>query len=93
MREEAYERVNKEDLILRDHLAIDRTVLANERTLLAYMRTALAVIISGAFLLKFVQNSMIELLGWLCMPLGMAILIFGIYRFRQVQNSIRRRMS
>lgn len=35
------------DLILRDHLAIDRTVLANERTLLAYGRTALTLLIVG----------------------------------------------
>ena len=27
---------NKEDIILRDHLAMERTKLANERTLLSY---------------------------------------------------------
>ena len=35
------EQFTAEELILRDHLALDRTRLANERTLLAYLRTAL----------------------------------------------------
>ena len=35
------------ELILRDRLAIDRTVLANERTLLAYIRTALTLFLVG----------------------------------------------
>ena len=34
-----YEGFAKSDLILRDQLAIDRTLLANERTVLAYIRT------------------------------------------------------
>ncbi len=32
-------KFNKDEMILRDFLAVDRTLLANERTLLAYIRT------------------------------------------------------
>jgi len=42
-----YERLNEEDLILRDELSIDRTRQANERTLLAYPRSAIALVIAG----------------------------------------------
>ena len=35
-----YTQFKKEELILRDYLAADRTALANERTLMAYIRTS-----------------------------------------------------
>lgn len=37
MEEEPYSRFDQEELIIRDYLAADRTVLANERTFLAYV--------------------------------------------------------
>ena len=42
-----YDDVTPEKMILRDHLALDRTELANERTLLAYIRTAMALFLTG----------------------------------------------
>lgn len=48
-----YARFANQEMILRDELAIDRTILANERTFLAYVRTALAFGIVGASCLKF----------------------------------------
>ena len=44
---------NDKELILRDHLALERTKLANERTLFAYIRMALYLLtvgIAGIFL-------------------------------------------
>ena len=49
----AYEHVEPQNMILRDHLAFDRTVLANERTVLAYARTAIALLLTGAILIRF----------------------------------------
>ncbi|MDH5381747.1 MAG: DUF202 domain-containing protein, partial [Cyclobacteriaceae bacterium] len=37
----------KEEIILRDFLALERTTLANERTLFAYIRTSLYLILAG----------------------------------------------
>lgn len=42
-----YDNVDKDKLIIRDYLALDRTKLANSRTLLAYIRTAAAVFAAG----------------------------------------------
>ena len=42
-----YSKFRTEEMILRDWLARDRTVLANERTLLAYLRTTLMLWISA----------------------------------------------
>lgn len=43
----AYGNVNVDEMILRDHLAHERTVLANERTFLAYVGTAIALLAGG----------------------------------------------
>ncbi|AFK01914.1 hypothetical protein Emtol_0762 [Emticicia oligotrophica DSM 17448] len=40
------ERVNK-DLILRENLAIQRTILANQSTILAFLRTSMYFLIAG----------------------------------------------
>lgn len=47
-----YFKENPEELILRDHLAIDRTVLANERTYLSYMRTVVSFLVAALTLFK-----------------------------------------
>ena len=52
MKKNPYEQFADSELILRDHLAIDRTVLANERTFLAYCRPALPLILTGAGCIK-----------------------------------------
>ncbi len=75
--------------LVRDQLAATRTVLANERTFLAYVRTALSLIAAGAFFIKFVQTSGMALLGWTMMPIGIIVLLFGIYRFRATKQSIQ----
>jgi len=41
------EFTNEEKIILRDHLAMERTKLANERTLLSYLRSALYLFLGG----------------------------------------------
>ena len=53
MKSTPYARFKTDELILRDCLAADRTVLANERTLLSYVRTAMAFMAAGAALLRF----------------------------------------
>jgi putative membrane protein len=87
--EKPYLDVACEQLILRDYLAIDRTVMANERTLLAYFRTALAVVIVAFSLIKFFRTEFFEIVGWALIPAGLAVLIFGIIRYRHMQRLIR----
>jgi putative membrane protein len=79
-----------EDLILRDHLALDRTIMANERTLLAYIRTALALLVIGASVVKFYDSPAYLFLGWLFLILGLVTPIIGVVRYQQLLNMIRR---
>ncbi len=83
-----YQQFRKEDLILRDYLALDRTVVANERTFLAYIRTALAFFVSGVTFIHFFGEIVFEILGWTFAPLGVITFIIGWRRFWQVKQSL-----
>lgn len=78
-------------LILRDHLAIDRTRLANERTLLAWWRTGLTLVIAGVTLIKLFEDTRWMVAGGYAMvPLGFATLGFGMVRYLSVRGVIQR---
>ena len=59
MAHEPYREFRAEELILRDFLALDRTVLANQRTFLAYIRTSLAFLVTGAGFIKFFGGGLV----------------------------------
>ena len=50
---------NDKELILRDHLALERTKLANERTLFAYIRMALYLLTVGIGIFQIESISMV----------------------------------
>lgn len=77
-----------EEMILRDHLAVDRTSLANERTLLSYLRTALACVIGGASTLHFLSGMATDIFGTSLVVLGLVSAVFGTYRYRWHQRRI-----
>lgn len=85
--EKIYDRDTR-DLILRDLLALDRTILANERTLLAWIRTSLSVIVAGVGFIKFFEMKIISAIGYGLIPLGVMIFIVGIYRFIRLQRKL-----
>lgn len=72
---------NKEDMILRDFLATDRTILANERTLLAYLRTFISFFAAGIGFIKFVDNTLVVFLGYILAVFSIIVLIFGFKRY------------
>lgn len=85
-----YSRFENSDLILRDELAIDRTLLANERTLLAYLRSGLALLIGGVSILHFTSDGWFRWVGILCIPSGAAATVIGILRFIRMNTAISR---
>ena len=85
-----YSNVNSQEMILRDHLAHDRTVLANERTLLAYVRTAIALFAGGGTLLElFPDVRHLRILGGILLVLGVLTLVVGVWRFVAVGRRLR----
>lgn len=89
MPENPYDRFHNKDLILRDELAIDRTILANERTVLAYLRGALTLIIAGVTFIHFIDKGFLLYLGGGLIPLGLIVGILGYARYRKMDKAIR----
>ncbi len=88
MSQTPYSKFKSDDLILRDELAIDRTLLANERTLLAYLRSAVALLIAGASIMHFANHNWFLAVGVACIPTGIGTGIIGIVRYRKMNSSI-----
>ena len=83
-----YAGFNKDEITLRDHLAADRTILANERTFLAYIRTALTFFVSGATFIKFFDSLILEVLGWIFVPIAVYIMFLGARRYVKMKKDI-----
>jgi putative membrane protein len=79
--------INK-DLILRELLALQRTVLANKSTFLAFLRTVMYFLIAGLSLknlLKFENSNVIELSLFI---ISFLILVLGIFNYFKHKKSI-----
>ncbi len=76
---------NKDEILLRDYLALERTKLANERTLLAYSRTSLYILLGGIAFLEIQEFKNIQWIGSLALGLSSIIFIIGIYRYTQIK--------
>jgi putative membrane protein len=83
-----YQKFAADELILRDELAIDRTLLANERTLLAYLRSAMTLAIAGASILHFSTRPWYGWLGLACLPVALLIALIGVTRYRAMNRAI-----
>ena len=83
-----YSKFDGSDLILRDELAIDRTLLANERTLLAYLRSGVALVLAGVSIMHFSQEGWFRILGVICLPTGIVAGAIGVRRYRKMNNAI-----
>lgn len=83
-----YQRFHRTQLILRDELAVDRTILANERTLLSYVRLSITLIIAGISIVHFAMEKWFETVGFLCVPIGIAAGIYGWIRYRKMAGEI-----
>jgi len=90
MKDEPYAKYCADNLILRDELAIDRTLLANERTLLSYLRSAVALFIAGVSIIHFSTEGWFRVLGLACVPIGIITGIIGVARYRRMNQSIAR---
>lgn len=84
-----YDRFEQAEFLLRDELAIDRTRLANERTFLAYIRSALALLIAGATIIHFADNTWFLLTGIACIPTGIAFAAIGTHRFLRLHRALK----
>lgn len=86
-----YSQFEPDELILRDHLAMDRTTLANERTLLSYLRLAILLLISAVSLIKvYPASPEMRRLGFVLIGLGIGAGLLGFWRFQRMRRRIGR---
>lgn len=83
----SYKQYSKEELSLRDLLAMDRTVLANERNILSFIRSFFSFIITGLALIRFFPawNRMAFFLFFL----GVLILLIGIKKYVGLRKDLK----
>jgi putative membrane protein len=84
----SYADFEREEMILRDFLAADRTMLANERTFLSYTRTALAFVIGGASMIHFLSGILADVGGGALIVAGAIALAVGVQRYRWFRKRI-----
>lgn len=81
-------KFTREDYVLRDYLAADRTLLANDRTFLASIRTALTAFVVAATFIKFFNSPLMHFFGWAFIPLGVVALVHGYIRYKKMKGLI-----
>jgi putative membrane protein len=75
--------------VVRDYMAIERTVMANERTFLSYIRSALGLFIGGASFVEFFESQWIVTVGWIFLPLGVLAFLLGLRKYKRINDLIR----
>ena len=75
-----------EEMILRDHLALDRTILANKRTLLSYVRTSIGLLAGGIGMIKLVSDGVVNILGFIFILAAFPVLIIGLVEYIKMQR-------
>jgi putative membrane protein len=81
------EQILNKDLILRERLALQRTILANQSTLLAFLRTAMYFFIAGLSvksLLKIDNSYVIEMSFFVCSFLIFFIGLFNYFKHKKM---------
>ncbi len=88
MLKKIHKHYQKGDLTLGDYLGAHRTILANDRTWLAYVRTALTLFVVGVTFIKFFDNRTLFIIGWIFIPIGIAVVLIGIWKYFSVRKMI-----
>lgn len=89
MEKSHYSQFETESLILRDHLAVERTAMANERTLLSYVRTMIGLIAVGGSIMKLFDGWFYLMTGIFLIIFGLVTLIIGFVRYSRILIILR----
>lgn len=79
---------NRDKLILRDHLALERTRLANERTFMAYIRSALYLVIGGLALTQLQGHGNLAWVGLMALGMATVFVVVGLVRFYSLKKQL-----
>lgn len=83
------EKAINKDLILRERLALQRTILANQSTLLSFLRTSMYFLIAGLSIRNLLQIENGVIIETLLFTFSIIILIIGIVNYFRHKKSIQ----
>ncbi len=73
------------DLILREKLALQRTVLANQSTFLAFLRTAMYFLVAGLTINNLLDLNNGPIIQYVFIGISILLVVIGFWNFR-IQN-------
>lgn len=73
-------QINK-DLILRERLALQRTILANQSTFLAFLRTSMYFLVAGLSLESLLKIENSYIIEWFLFISSFVIFFIGIFNY------------
>lgn len=79
---------NKERIILRDFLALERTTLANERTLFAYARSSLYLSLGAVAILQIEEISHLKWIAFVLFGISGFLVIYGTIRYVALRRKL-----
>ena len=85
-----YANFNPENMILRDHLAYERTIIANERTLLAYLRSFIMLLGSGLTFIKIIDDPLFQFAGFFLIPISFGMLGLGFFKYFRLRAILKK---
>lgn len=83
-----YEKFAK-DMVLNDHLAVDRTKLANERTLLAFLRTVITFVVAGITLGNILDGKERTYVMIILFASAFIFGVYGIYQYIKLARKLK----
>lgn len=88
MQETRIQKQNK-DLILRERLAIERTIMTNTTTLLSFIRTSLYFVVAGLSLNNLLTISYGLYIEVACWIIAIVILVTGLNNYQRQKRKIK----
>ncbi|HOY11902.1 MAG TPA: DUF202 domain-containing protein [Saprospiraceae bacterium] len=76
------------DLILREKLALQRTILANQSTLLAFLRTAMYFLVAGISINNFTTIKYGNYIEIVFIVVSVSLFIIGIINYNRQKRKI-----
>lgn len=80
----------KEEIILRDYLALERTRLANERTLLSYIRSSIYLLLGAVTFIQLEGFETVKWFGYLSLVLSGLFIIIGLIRYYRLKSRLEK---
>jgi len=78
----------REDLILRDFLAIDRTRLANQRTVLSFFRSGLYLFVTAVAVDRVPGLEDLQWINFFIWAVGVSVIILGLVNYLVMRKKI-----